>query len=78
MVRQHVDADLERLRQFLRALEADAHIAVGDIDFDAQEIEVLKSEIAHLESVLHGGHDCDSKAFLFQMAIDYGAARPSL
>ena len=72
MVKPQTDADLARLRQFLRALEADAEI-IG-----AYEIEILKCEIARLEGVAKGGPDCGSKAFLFQIAIDYGASRRSL
>jgi hypothetical protein len=52
----------------LRKLESDAQIAVGDIDVDRHEIEMLKHEIAYLE-------DLRSRAFLFQIEIDYGASR---
>jgi hypothetical protein len=78
MVKPQTDADLARLRQFLRALEADAEVAVGDVDLGAYEIEILKCEIARLEGVAKGGPDYGSKAFLFQIAIDYGASRRSL
>ena len=75
MVKSQVDADLARLRQFLRTLEADAEVAVGDVDLGAYEIEILKCEIARLEGVRNDSVDYGSKAFLFQIAIDYGAAQ---
>jgi hypothetical protein len=68
MVKAPTEADLVRLKQFLRKLESDAQIAVGDIDVDRHEIEMLKHEIAYLE-------DVRSRAFLFQIEIDYGASR---
>jgi hypothetical protein len=68
MIKAPTEADLVRLRQFLRKLESDARIAVGDIDVDRYEIEMLKHEIAYLE-------DVRSRAFLFQIEIDYGASR---
>jgi len=68
MVKAPTEADLVRLKQFLRKLESDAQIAVGDIDVDRHEIEMLKHEIAYLE-------DLRSRAFLFQIEIDYGASR---
>ena len=64
------NADLVRLRQFLKALETDARIEIADIDLDGHEIVMLKNEIAHLEGVLF-----PSKAFLFrETSIDYGTA----
>jgi hypothetical protein len=68
MVKAPTEADLVRLKQFLRKLESDAQIAVGDINVDRHEIEMLKHEIAYLE-------DVRSRAFLFQIEIDYGASR---
>jgi hypothetical protein len=68
MVKAPTEADLTRLRQFLEKLESDARIAVGDIDVDRHEIEMLKHEIAYLE-------DLRSRAFLFQIEINYGAPR---
>jgi hypothetical protein len=78
MVKPQVDADLVRLRQFLRTLEAEAQIAVGDVNLDTSEIENLKSEIARLEGSARSSRDYGSKAFLFQMAINYGASRRQL
>lgn len=70
MVRAPREADLARLRQFLTRLEADARYAPGgDIDV-THEIEKLKDEIAYLEGVR-------SRAFLFQIPIDYGARGPA-
>jgi hypothetical protein len=68
MIKAPTEADLVRLRQFLRKLESDARIAVGDLDVDRNEIEMLRHEIAYLE-------DLRSRAFLFQIEIDYGASR---
>jgi len=68
MIKAPSEADLVRLKQFLRKLESDAGIAVGDLDVDRHEIEMLKHEIAYLE-------DLRSRAFLFQIEIDYGASR---
>jgi hypothetical protein len=48
MVKTSIDTDLVRLRQFLKSLEADAQIAVGDVDLGGQEIETLKREIAYI------------------------------
>jgi len=73
MVKTPLNVDLMRLRQFLRALETDAQITVGDVDLGGDEIEKLKREIAYLEGVLNGSPDHGSRAFLFQIAIDYGA-----
>lgn len=70
MIKAPTEADLARLRQFLQKLESDAHIAAGDLDFDRHEIEMLKHEIAYLE-------DVRSRAFLFQIEINYGAPRPA-
>jgi hypothetical protein len=64
MVRAPREADLVRLRQFLKRLEADAQ-AAADV---RHEIEKLKDEIAYLEGVR-------SRAFLFQIGIDFGAPR---
>jgi hypothetical protein len=71
MVNSPTNADLVRLRQFLKTLETDAQrIEVADIDLDGNEIAMLKNEIAYLEDVLF-----PSKAFLFrETSIDYGAA----
>jgi hypothetical protein len=49
MIKTSIDTDLVRLRQFLNRLEADAQIAVGDVDLGGQEIESLKREIAYIE-----------------------------
>ena len=67
MVKVPTNADLVRLKQFLEILEGEeAEIAPGE----ANEIEMLKREIAYIEGVLY-----PSKAFLFQeIAIDYGAS----
>lgn len=54
MIKTSIDTDLVRLRQFLTRLEADAQIAVGDVDLDGQEIESLKREIAYIEGILNG------------------------
>lgn len=70
MIKAPTEADLARLRQFLQKLESDAQIAAGDLDFDRHEIEMLKHEIAYLE-------DVRSRAFLFQIEINYGAPRPA-
>ena len=51
MTSAHTDSDLVRLRQFLKTLEAEAKIAVGGIDPNTREIEILKREIAYLERV---------------------------
>ncbi len=74
MVRSPTNADVIRLQQFLKALEADAEIKLGDIDLRAGEIARLKREISYLESVVNVG---PSKAYLFQIAIDYGASQPA-
>jgi len=67
MLKAPTDADLIRLRQFLRRLETDAQGALDDADACRQEIERLKDEIAYLEAAR-------SKAFLAQIGIDFGAA----
>jgi len=72
MVRPPTNADVIRLQQFLKALEADAKIKLGDIDLRAHEIVRLKCEISYLESVVNVA---PSKAYLFQIAIDYGASQ---
>jgi len=51
MTSVHTDSDLVPLRQFLKTLEAEAEIAVGGIDPNTREIEILKREIACLERV---------------------------
>ena len=68
MVRAPREADLARLRQFLTRLEADARYAPGGDSNVGSEIEKLKDEIAYLEGVR-------SKAYLFQIPIDYGSPR---
>jgi hypothetical protein len=78
MVKTSIDTDLVRLRQFLKSLEADAQIAVGDVDLGGQEIETLKREIAYIEGILNGDPCCGTRAFLFQIPIDYGAARTAV
>ncbi|HXX09539.1 MAG TPA: hypothetical protein VEJ43_15910 [Pseudolabrys sp.] len=66
MVKVPTNADLIRLKQFLKALEVDD--AQDGLE-EANEVQILRSEIAYLEGVLY-----PSKAFLFrEMAIDYGA-----
>jgi len=75
MTSAHTDSDLVRLRQFLQTLEAEAKIAVGGIDPNTREIEILKREIAYLERVQREGPDDRSKEILLQIAIDYGASR---
>lgn len=75
MTSAHTDSDLVRLRQFLRTLEAEAKIAVGGIDPNTREIEILKREIAYLERVQRDGPDDRSKEILLQIAIDYGSSR---
>jgi len=71
----HTDSDLVRLRQFLKTLEAEAEIAIGGIDPNIREIEILKREIAYLERVQRDGPDDRSKEILLQIAMDYGASR---
>jgi hypothetical protein len=73
MVKTPLNVDLMRLRKFLQALEAEAQIAVGDVDLGSQEIEELKREISEIEGVLNGSPDHGTRAFLFQIPIDYGA-----
>jgi hypothetical protein len=67
MVKVPADSDLIRLKQFLKALEADdVEIPRGEVD----EIQMLKREIACLEETVY-----PSKAFLFrEIVIDYGAS----
>ena len=72
MVKTPLNVDLARLRQFLKSLEADAQITVGDVDLNGQEIELLKREIADIEGVLNGSPDHGTRAVLFQIDIDYG------
>ena len=66
MLKAPTDADLIRLRQFLRRLESDARSASDE--FCRDEIARLKDEIAYLEAAR-------SRAFLAQIGIDFGAAR---
>ena len=75
MTSVHTDSDLVPLRQFLKTLEAEAEIAVGGIDPNTREIEILKREIAYLERVQRDGLDDRSKEILLQIAMDYGASR---
>ncbi len=75
MVKTPLNVDLARLRQFLKSLEADAQITVGDVDLAGREIEILKREIADLEGVLNGSPDHGTRAVLFQIAIDFSAQR---
>jgi hypothetical protein len=72
MVKTPLNVDLARLRHFLKSLETEARIAVGDVDMNAQEIEILKREIADIEGVLNGSPDHGTRAVLFQIDIDYG------
>ena len=72
MVKTPLNVDLARLRHFLKSLEADAQITVGDVDLSAQEIEILKREIADIEGVLNGSPAHGTRAVLFQIDIDYG------
>jgi hypothetical protein len=72
MVKTPLNVDLARLRQFLKSLETDAQITLGDVDLNAQEIEILKREIADIEGVLNGSPDHGTRAVLFQIDIDYG------
>ena len=69
MVTARLDSDLNRLRQFLHSLEADAEIAVGDIDLGGREVATLKREIEDIELYLEHG----SKSFLLRIDIDFGA-----
>lgn len=69
MLRAPTDADLIRLRQFLQRLETEAQGAIDDADPCRHEIEKLKDEIAYLEAAR-------SRAFLAQIGIDFGSARP--
>jgi len=75
MTSVHTDSDLVPRRQFLKTLEAEAEIAVGGIDPNTREIEILKREIAYLERVQRDGPDDRSKEILLQIAMDYGASR---
>jgi hypothetical protein len=75
MVRTPLNVDLMRLRQFLKALESDAKIALADVDLGGHEIEILKREIAEIEGVLNGSPDHGSRSFLFRIPIDYGTHR---
>ena len=71
MARAPTDADLMRLRHFLKTLQAEARI--GDVDLRRHEIEMLKREIVYLEDILYR-----SRAILFRIAIDYGASQREL
>jgi hypothetical protein len=64
------DIDLIRLRNFLQRLESDAQHAVEGAELWEHEIGRLKDEITYLEAAR-------SRAFLAQIAIDYGATRVS-
>jgi len=75
MVKTSINTDLARLRQFLRTLEADADISIGDVDLGGEEIETLKREIAYMEGILNGDPYCGTRAVLFQIPIDFGATR---
>ena len=66
MLKAPTDADLARLRQFLRRLETDVKEAADDAEFCRREFKRLKNEIAYLEAAR-------SKAFLAQIGIDFGA-----
>ena len=57
MTRAHTDFDIVRLRQFLKTPEAEAKIAVGGIDPNSREIEILKRD-AYLERVQREGPFC--------------------
>ena len=72
MVKAPLNVDLVRLKHFLKSLEADAQITVGDVDLKAQEVEILKREIADIEGVLNGSPDHGTRAVLFQIDIDFG------
>jgi hypothetical protein len=67
MLKAPSEADLDRLRQFLQRLERDAQTEGGDLAVGERELEKLKSEIRYLETAR-------SRAFLFQIGIDYGAS----
>jgi ribosomal protein L29 len=75
MVKTPLNVDLARLRHFLKSLETEARIAVGDVDLNAQEIEILKREIADIEAVLNGSPQHGTRAVLFRIDIDYGVDR---
>jgi len=75
MTSAHTDSDLVRLRQFLKTLEAEAKIAVGGIDPNTREIEILKREVAYLERVQQEGPDDRSKEILLRIGIDYAVSR---
>ncbi|HEY6024929.1 MAG TPA: hypothetical protein VIV34_12230 [Pseudolabrys sp.] len=75
MVKTPLNVDLARLKQFLKSLETDAQISVGDVDLGGEEIEILKREIADIEGVLNGSPDHGTRAVLFQIAIDFGEHR---
>ncbi|HEX9073720.1 MAG TPA: hypothetical protein VF852_17440 [Pseudolabrys sp.] len=75
MIKTSLNVDLMRLRQFLKALESDAQIALADVDLGGHEIEILKREIAEIEGVLNGSPDHGSRAFLFRIPIDYSTHR---
>lgn len=68
MIRAPTEADLVRLRQFLKRVETDAQGAPGETDVDPRELAMLKDEIAYLETA-------GSKAFLLEIDIDYGTAQ---
>ena len=68
MINAPTEADLVRLRQFLKRIENDAQGASGEIDVDRGGVAMLKNEIAYLESA-------GSKAFLLEIDIDYGTTQ---
>ena len=72
MAKTPLNVDLARLRHFLKSLETDAKITVGEVDLNAQEIEILKREIADIEGVLNGSPSHGTRAVLFQIDIDFG------
>ena len=76
MVKAPLNVDLVRLKHFLKSLEADAQITVGDVDLNAQEVEILKREIADIEGVLNGSPDHGTRAVLFQIDIDLWRGSP--
>jgi hypothetical protein len=65
MTSAHTDSDLARPRQFLKTLEAEAKIAVGGIDPNAREIEILKREIAISSAFSEKAPMTDRKKFCF-------------
>lgn len=70
-----LNVKLMRLQQFLQALETDVRLAPDDHGVDQEEIESLKREIAEIEAALKSRLEYGSRAFLFQIPIDYGTHR---